>query len=207
IQTWFLDPDDHQWIQTVLGPVGRQPAAQWQGANRVPESAVVRKTGPARRRNPLPFVLAGVVLVALIGGVAVAAPGLVSPHDTSAAPTPAPSAVVPLPAPSADASAPATSAAPDPTAAPTSAPSGRVVTPRPRTPAPTLQPTPPPPPPVRLGRLHRDVPEHPVVLQPLRALDQRPDREAVRAGDRRRHDRELEPGDLIGPDPLSGLRR
>lgn len=147
IQTWFLDPDDHQWIQTVLGPMGRQLAAQWQGAHRVPESAVVRKTGPARRRNPLPFVLAGVVLVALIGGVAVAAPGLVSPHDTSAAPTPAPSAVVPPAAPSADASAPATSAAPDPTAAPTSAPSGRVVTPRPRTPAPTLQPTPPPPPP------------------------------------------------------------
>ena len=127
--------------------MGRQLAAQWQGAHRVPESAVVRKTGPARRRNPLPFILAGVVLVALIGGVAVAAPGLVSPHDTSAAPTPAPSAVVPPPAPSADASAPATSAAPDPTAAPTSAPSGRVVTPRPRTPAPTLQPTPPPPPP------------------------------------------------------------
>src|SRR5439155_460801 len=24
IQTWFLDPDDHQWIQTVLGPMGRQ---------------------------------------------------------------------------------------------------------------------------------------------------------------------------------------
>jgi hypothetical protein len=147
IQTWFLDPEEHEWIQTVLGPMGRQLAAQWQGAHRVPESAVIRKAAPARRRNPLPFLLAGVVLVALIGGVAVAAPGLVAPHDASAAPAQPSSAAAPTVAPSVDASAPATSAPPDATTAPTAAPTGPVVTARPRTPAPTPQPTPPPPPP------------------------------------------------------------
>ena len=35
IQTWFLDVDENEWIQTVLGPMGRQLAAQWRGAHRV----------------------------------------------------------------------------------------------------------------------------------------------------------------------------
>jgi hypothetical protein len=146
IQTWFLDPEEHEWIQTVLGPMGRQLAAQWQGAHRVPESAVVRRAAP-RRRNPLPILLAAVVLLALVGGVAVAAPGLLTPHEMSTTPTGPPINVALSPVPSADPSDPAATAAPDPTAAPTSAPSGRVVTPRPRTPAPTPNPTPPPPPP------------------------------------------------------------
>jgi hypothetical protein len=151
IQTWFFDPDANEWVQTVLGPMGRQLAAQWRGAYRVPESAIVRKPLPAPSRNLLPIIGAGVVVLALIGGVAIAAPGLMTAHDTPRATSePAPVAVVPSampssPSPSAEASAsPAASAASTPAPAPISGP---VSTPRPRTPAPTPQPTPPPPPP------------------------------------------------------------
>src|SRR6267143_5601962 len=84
IQTWFLDPDENEWIQTVLGPMGRQLAAQWRGAYRVPDAAVTRQTTSTKKRNPLPILIAGVVLIALIGGVAVAAPGLMNPNATPA---------------------------------------------------------------------------------------------------------------------------
>ena len=54
IQTWFLDTDENEWIQTVLGPMGRELAAQWRGAHRVPDSAIAankaKPTGSARRR-------------------------------------------------------------------------------------------------------------------------------------------------------------
>src|SRR5438094_6115031 len=79
IQTWFLDTDDNEWIQTVLGPMGRQLAAHWRGAHRIPDGAVARQTTKGTKRSPLPFIVAGVVLLLLIGGVAVAAPRLVNP--------------------------------------------------------------------------------------------------------------------------------
>src|SRR5436189_215687 len=75
IQTWFMDPEDKEWIQTVLGPMGRQLAAQWRGAYRVPDAAIGHETKSTKKRNPLPILVAVVVLVALIGGVAIAAPG------------------------------------------------------------------------------------------------------------------------------------
>src|SRR5881396_1483234 len=84
IQTWFLDADENEWIQTVLGPMGRQLAAQWRGAHRVPDAAIARQTKGPQKRSPLLFIVAGVVLVALIGGVAVAAPGLMNPDATPA---------------------------------------------------------------------------------------------------------------------------
>ena len=154
IQTWFLDPDENEWIQTVLGPMGRQLAEQWKGAYRVPETAVVRKTKAQQKRNPLVFLGAGAVLVALIGGVAVAAPGFMgSAANASAAPSaPRPTAAngstPPNPAgtPAPDASAsPAPSA--DPTAESSSGPAAtpRPATPRPATPAPTPRPATPPP--------------------------------------------------------------
>ncbi|TMC46440.1 MAG: hypothetical protein E6J23_02985 [Chloroflexi bacterium] len=138
IQTWFLDTDENEWIQTVLGPMGRQLAAQWRGAHRVPEGAVARQPKATKKRSPLPFVIAGVVLIALIGGVAVAAPGLMNPNAT-----PAPSNAVgvtpgissaPSTAPSAE---PTAAPTPDPTQAPaTSAPTQR---PRPAGPSYTLK--------------------------------------------------------------------
>src|SRR5256886_6199969 len=82
IQTWFLDTEDNEWIQTVLGPMGRQLAAQWRGAYRVPDAAISRETTTAKKRNPLPILLGAVVLLALLGRVAVAAPGLLQPDTT-----------------------------------------------------------------------------------------------------------------------------
>src|SRR5256886_1790253 len=153
IQTWFLDPDVNEWIQTVLGPMGRQLAAQWKGAYRVPETAVVRKTKAPPKRSPLVFVVAAAVVIALIGGVAVAAPGLIgSAANSSPAPSPKPSvAIGGTPSSLAATTAPEASAsvAPsaDPTADPTNAPvsTPRPATPRPATPKPaTPAPTPPP---------------------------------------------------------------
>ncbi|HTD64361.1 MAG TPA: hypothetical protein VK732_06460 [Verrucomicrobiae bacterium] len=129
IQTWFLDVDENEWIQTVLGPMGRQLAAQWRGAHRVPDAAVARPTKGPPKRSPLLFVIAGVVLVGLIGGVALAAPGLMNQNATPAPSNP--TAVTP-----GDSSAPSTapSAAPtaDPTPDPTQAPTPVPATPRPR---------------------------------------------------------------------------
>jgi hypothetical protein len=156
IQTWFLDPDANEWIQTVLGPMGRQLAAQWKGAYRVPQTAVVRKSKAQPKRNPLVFVAAAAVLVALIGGVAVAAPGLMgSAANASAAPSTRPPVTNPSPQPNPGGS-PETSAPPaataEPTAEPTSDPgttprpaTPRPATPRPATPAPTPKPATPPP--------------------------------------------------------------
>jgi hypothetical protein len=154
IQTWFFDPEVKEWIQTVLGPMGRQLAAQWKGAYRVPETAVVRTSKAKPKRNPLVFVAAAVVLVVLIGGVAVAAPGLMgsaansSPVPNSPKPSGATGGTAPDPVPTAapDASASVAPSA-DPTAEPTRAPvsTSRPATPRPATPKPaTPAPTPPP---------------------------------------------------------------
>ena len=150
IQTWFRDPEANEWIQTVLGPMGRQLAAQWKGAYRVPETAVVRTSKAKPKRNPLVFVAAAVVLVALIGGVAVAAPGLMgSAANASAAPSlprPNPSAQPDPASPAPDPTAPPAASA-DPTAEPTRGPvtTARPATPRPATPAPTPKPATPPP--------------------------------------------------------------
>jgi hypothetical protein len=139
IQTWFLDPDENEWIQTVLGPMGRQLAAQWRGAYRVPETAVARKPKESRKRSPLAFLVAGLVLLALIGGVALAAPSLMgAPAATPATPAPGTTGATganPEPLPTAAPTA-APTEAPAPTAVPTEAP---VATPAP-TPRPPVRP-------------------------------------------------------------------
>jgi hypothetical protein len=136
IQTWFLDADENEWIQTVLGPMGRQLAAQWRGAYRVPDAAVSRAVKGSKKANPLPILIGGVVVIAVIGGVAVAAPGLMNPSAT-----PAPSAGI------AASSAPVASVAPtavptataEPTPEPTEAPAATAppATARPRPAGPT----------------------------------------------------------------------
>jgi hypothetical protein len=153
IQTWFFDPDENEWIQTVLGPMGRQLAAQWRGAHRVPETAIVRKPKSASKRVPVWFLAAGAVIVALIGGFAVAAPGLMG----SAPATSAPSAPAPTAANVGAGTNPGATSASEPSASPaasaeptvvaTSAPAAtaRPATPRPATPAPTQRPATPPP--------------------------------------------------------------
>ncbi len=127
IQTWFLDTEDNEWIQTVLGPMGRQLAAHWRGAYRVPDAAIGHETKSTKKRNPLPILVGAVVLLALVGGVAVAAPGLMNPSAT-----PAPSGAIAasnVPASTEPTAAPTAEPTPDPTAAPaTPVPA----TPRPR---------------------------------------------------------------------------
>jgi hypothetical protein len=139
IQTWFLDADENEWIQTVLGPMGRQLAAQWRGAYRVPETAISRPAKSSTKRSPLPILIGGVVLIALIGGVAFAAPGLMNPSAT-----PAPTApVAATSAPSAEPStAPTAAPTPEPTPEPTPAPATPVpatARPRPAGPSYTLR--------------------------------------------------------------------
>jgi hypothetical protein len=130
IQTWFLDTEDNEWIQTVLGPMGRQLAAQWRGAYRVPDAAITREAKTAKKRSPLPILVAAAVLIALIGGVAVAAPGLMNP---SASPAPSSGAVAATNTPAPASTEPTAAPTPEPTPEPTVAPATPVpATPRPR---------------------------------------------------------------------------
>ena len=131
IQTWFHDPDENEWIQTVLGPMGRQLAAQWRGAYRVPDTAIVRPTKRTKKGNPVPILVGLVIVVALVGGVALAAPGLMNP---AASPTPSGAAVVPSTDPGpAQTAAPTPAPTPEPTPEPTPAPATpALATPRPR---------------------------------------------------------------------------
>ena len=130
IQTWFLDTEDNEWIQTVLGPMGRQLAAQWRGAYRVPDAAITREAKTTTKRSPLPILVGAVVLIALIGGVAVAAPGLMNPNATPAPSGPVSASNVPGASASAEPTAEPT---PEPTPDPTVAPATPVpATPRPK---------------------------------------------------------------------------
>lgn len=137
IQTWFLDADENEWIQTVLGPMGRQLAAQWRGAYRVPDAAIVRPDKGTKKRSPLPILVAGVVLIALIGGVAVAAPGLMNPSATPAPSGPIAASSVPGSA-TAPTAAPSAEPTPDPTEAPATPPPA-TARPRPAGPSYTLK--------------------------------------------------------------------
>lgn len=137
IQTWFLDTDDNEWIQTVLGPMGRQLAAQWRGAYRVPDAAISRETKTTKKRSPLPILAAAVVLIALIGGVAVAAPGLMNPSSATPAPS-GPVAASNVPASTQPSAEPTAEPTPEPTVAPaTSVPA--TARPRPAGPSYTLK--------------------------------------------------------------------
>lgn len=129
IQTWFLSPEDNEWIQTVLGPMGRQLAAQWRGAYRVPDAAITREAKSKKKGSPLPILVAAVVLIALIGGVALAAPGLMNPNATPAPSNPVAASNVPTPSASAN---PTPEPTPEPTPDPTVAPTPVPATPRPR---------------------------------------------------------------------------
>ena len=144
IQTWFLDVDEAEWIQTVLGPMGRQLAAQWRGAYRVPDAAIGRqskssknsskdKTIKDRKRSPLPILLAALVLIALIGGAVAASSLMGAPTQSPAAATLPGSVAASPPAPTAPgAEEPAASPTAAPTAAPTEAPTTQAPPPPPR---------------------------------------------------------------------------
>lgn len=169
IQTYFYDPDEKEWIATVLAPRGRELAAQWEGAHKVPDQAApatasTRKSAapakkseaaptpiititnlPATKSGP-PIPLFAIVLVLLLvgGGAAAVVAG------TQSAPNASPAATTGVPGVTANPSSPvAVSGQPtatpvSQTSSPTQAPVG---TPAPtaRTAAPTPVPTAPPP--------------------------------------------------------------
>ncbi len=152
IQTYFFDPEEKEWIATVLAPRGRELAAQWHGAYKVPDQVAGRAgTRPPKApvKKSTPFPLVGLLLVLLVvGGGAVVVAGqqsasvpvapaasagatAVAGADRTAGPAQA------HPTGSADATpAPtgATTQAPRPVAAPTQPPA--VVTPAPIAPPP-----------------------------------------------------------------------
>jgi len=134
IQTYFFDLDSKEWIATVLAPRGRELAAQWQGAYKVPDR-VAPPTKRAKKSSPAPLFAIVLVLLIVGGGAAAVVAGTQNTPNASAAPTNAPGATT-------DPSAPvAVSADPSPTVdgtpAPTQRPGGTPVPTPVRTPAPT----------------------------------------------------------------------
>jgi hypothetical protein len=142
IQTYFFDPEEKEWIATVLAPRGRELAAQWHGAYKVPDR-VSAPTTAKKKSSPAP--LFAIVLVVLIvgGGAAAVVAGTQTAPNASAAPTNDPTVTTNPSAPGAVSADP--SATPgDATPAPTQRPGGTPVPPPVRTPVPTAPPPPPP---------------------------------------------------------------
>jgi hypothetical protein len=142
IQTYFFDPEGKEWIATVLAPRGRELAAKWQGAYKIPDQAAPRPTG-GKKSSPAPLFAVVLVLLIVGGGAAAVVAGTQSAPSASAAPTIAPGVSV---NPSVAVSAEPTATAIGETPAPTQAPGGTPVptqapvrTPV-RTPVPTLAP-------------------------------------------------------------------
>ena len=125
IQTYFFDPDGKEWIATVLAPRGRELAAQWQGAYKVPDR-VATTTTAAKKGSAAPLFAIVLVLLIVGGGAAAVVAGTQSgAPSVSVAPTivPGVSAVPSVPVaasaePTATAAAPGETNAPAPTQAP-----------------------------------------------------------------------------------------
>jgi hypothetical protein len=144
IQTYFFDADGKEWIATVLAPRGRELAAQWQGAYKVPDRIAPPTTEP-KKSSPAPLFAVVLVLLIVGGGAAAVVAGTQSTPNASIAPTVAPG-VRASPgasgAASAEPSATAVSEAPAPTQAPggTPVPTQAPVRTPVRTPVPTVAP-------------------------------------------------------------------
>lgn len=139
IQTYFYDEDGKEWIATVLAPRGRELAAQWQGAYKVPERAAAPAT---TRKKSSPAPLFAVVLVLLIvgGGAAAVVAGTQNTPSASPLPTYAPGDTTNPSAPVAVSGDPTATPVGE-TPAPTQRPGGTPVpTKPPSTPVPTVPP-------------------------------------------------------------------
>ncbi len=135
LQSYFFDKDSNEWIRTVLAPMGRELAARWQGAHRIPQegtapaakSKATRAASTAAKQGPSPLLLViAVVTVAMVGGAGIvgAQNGLFGSVPTtlgelaSFVPQAISSAVVDIP----PAASPSPSASPSASDAPTTAP-------------------------------------------------------------------------------------
>lgn len=142
IQTYFFDPDGKEWIATVLAPRGRELAAQWQGAYKVPDR-VAPPTAKVKKGSPAPLFAVVLVLLIVGGGAAAVVAGTQNTPSASASAVPtnapgvtanpsAPVAVSDQPSPTPGAETPAPTQRPGGTPVPTQAPV--------RTPVPTVAP-------------------------------------------------------------------
>jgi hypothetical protein len=146
IQTYFFDPDGKEWIATVLAPRGRELAAQWQGAYKIPDRAASATTS-AKKGSAAPLFAIVLVLLIVGGGAAAVVAGTQSAAPSaSVAPTAAPGVSAMPSVPVAVSGGPAATAAGEtPAPAPTQAPAG-TTRPNPtqappvRTPVPTVAP-------------------------------------------------------------------
>ena len=136
LQSYFFDEESKQWIRTLLAPMGRELAAKWQGAHKIPDDSLrtpkaastIRPAVAQRKKggSPVGVVIVAVVLLITLGGVGVVASqnGLLSQAAATSAPSAMPAAsTAATAAPSASVEA-TPSASPSPTAAPTTAPGG-----------------------------------------------------------------------------------
>ncbi|HJW48169.1 MAG TPA: hypothetical protein VJ726_01995 [Candidatus Limnocylindria bacterium] len=144
IQTYFFDLESKEWIATVLAPRGRELAAKWQGAYKIPDRDAA-PTSSGKKSSPAPLFAVVLVLLIVGGGAAAVVAGTQSSPSTSVTPTVAPG-VSANPGASVAVSAEPTTTPVDATPAPTQAPGGTPVptqapgrTPV-RTPVPTVAP-------------------------------------------------------------------
>jgi len=139
IQTYFFDTDGKEWIATVLAPRGRELAAQWQGAYKVPDRVAPPVTS-GKKSSPAPLFALVLVLLIVGGGAAAVVAGTQNTPNASAAPTDAPG-VTAIPTAAVGVSGEPTATPGDATAAPTQRPGGTPVPTQPaRTPVPTVAP-------------------------------------------------------------------
>jgi hypothetical protein len=83
LQSYFWDLDSKQWIRTVLAPMGRELAAKWQGAHKIPNDqiGIAVKAAKAKakaethhkRSSPMRMVVFAVAFLVLVGGVGMVA--------------------------------------------------------------------------------------------------------------------------------------
>jgi hypothetical protein len=143
IQTYFFDNDGKEWIATVLAPRGRELAAQWQGAYKVPDLAVA-PSNSGKKSSPAPLFAIVLVLLIVGGGAAAVVAGTQTTPNASPAATAAPGVSVVPSAPVAVSGQPTASqaaATAEPTQQPTSGtPRPNVTQPPVRTPVPTVAP-------------------------------------------------------------------
>jgi hypothetical protein len=141
IQTYFFDEDGKEWIATVLAPRGRELAAQWQGAYKVPEQAAPPKTA-GKKSSPAPLFAVVLVLLIVGGGAAAVVAGTQNTPNATPLPTYEPAVSATPSAPVAVSVEPTATPAVGETPAPTQRPGGTPVPTQPpaRTPVPTVAP-------------------------------------------------------------------
>jgi len=140
IQTYFYDEDGKEWIATVLAPRGRELAAQWHGAYKVPDLAAPPPT-TGKKSSPAPLLAVVLVLLIVGGGAAAVVAGTQNTPVASALPTYEPDVSATPSAPVAVSGEPTATPPAGETPAPTQRPGGTPVPTQPaRTPVPTVAP-------------------------------------------------------------------